>query len=290
MAYCVECGVKLEEGLKQCPLCYREVIAPPELIGKTELYLFPPKEGKSTKSSPRLDKTRKGVIELIITFMAIAVITLFITSFAHSSFSPYLPVGCTIIGGLYFLIALVKKPTYIGLSSWYVVLTMLLLSLIELTGGTFTWALYADLSLIFYWLVAVLPFFRKGRRQIPLLIIAAVSVIPYMIALDYLMGSFPSWSLYVALPVYLVVIICALLLMLRIYRGNPTITDIVLSLITISSLAVVAGNFFYLRYLKREQLLTWSKSVAIVSLCMIGFLVLNLTVRKVRHFFHNRIV
>ena len=32
MSYCVECGVKLEQSLKICPLCQTPVVNPNELI------------------------------------------------------------------------------------------------------------------------------------------------------------------------------------------------------------------------------------------------------------------
>ncbi|MDD2296763.1 MAG: hypothetical protein PHX79_03000, partial [Sphaerochaetaceae bacterium] len=78
--------------------------------------------------------------------------------------------------------------------------------------------------------------------------------------------------------------------LLRMRFGKPTITDLVLSVILSACWGVVAGDFFYLRMVASPRLLTWSSSVFIVGLALFLFLTLNVTLRRVRNYFNNRLV
>lgn len=291
MAYCVQCGVKLEAGSTACPLCNTKVHASAEIIGEAGVPLFPEDPTQTTFEHPLLDKNRKGFIELIIAFMAIAVITLIITAFAlGSTFSPWLPIVCVVLGGSYFLVAFFVKPFYPYFASWYVVLTVLLLGSIDIFDGTLSWSYYAILSLALYWLVAVLPFWVPKRYQKLSIVGALLSIGAYLPLLDALGGKGLTWSLSIALPTYGVFLFFLLFIVLRIRFGKPTITDIVLSIILATCWGIVAGDFFSLRRAGSSHLLTWSSSVFIVAVCLFIFLTLTITLRRVRNYFNNRLV
>ncbi len=291
MAYCVRCGVKLEPGATVCPLCGTEVHAPTEVIGQPGIPLFPTDNLNGPFEHQKLDKNRKGVIELVIAFMAIAVITLIITAFAlGASFSPWLPIGCVVLGGSYLFVGLFVKPTYQHLATWFAVITIVLLFIIDISDRKVGWSAYANLSIVLFWLTAVVPWTVQKRNRVYGYLLATVAVAVYLLAIDALAGDALSWSVTIALPTYGISLVASSFLWLRIRFGKPTITDTVMSLILVVCCGVVAADFFHLRTIASPLLLSWSSSVFIVAVCIMIFLTLNLTVRRVRNYFNNRVV
>ena len=290
MAYCVNCGVKLESGTTACPLCKTIVQAPPEVIGQPSEPLFPLINEHIHIDHPMLTKNRKGVIELVIAFMAIAVITLFITAFAIAHFSPWIPMALVLLGGSYLLVVLFVRPSYVKIASWFSVITIALLAIIDLYDMRFSWSLYANLSIALSWTLCVSPLLFKPQDRWGAIVLGAAAVATYLPLIDLVEGGGLGWSLSIALPTYAVVLLAVATLLVRMKFGKPTITDKVLSLIAISSWGVVAGDFFHLRSISSPLLLSWSSSVAIVALCIVIFLVLNMTLRRVRNYFNNRVV
>ena len=292
MAYCVRCGVKLEPGSTECPLCKTKVIAPDDVVGSPQgAPLFPASGEDGRTVYQRLDKNRKGVIELVIAFMAIATITLVITSFAlGASFSPWLPIGLVILGGSYILVAFFVQPIYTRIASWYVPITVVLLAIIDLNDLSLSWSVAAILSVVLYWFVAVVPSIFPKRRLKEAVATSVVAVAAYFPALDAAVSGALDWSLEIALPTYGVVLASLGFLVLRMYKGKPSVTDIVLSLILSACWGVVAGDFFHLRSIDARKLLSWSSSVFIVAVCLLVFLTLNVTLRRVRNYFNNRVV
>ncbi len=292
MAYCVRCGVKLESGSTVCPLCHTEVIAPAEVIGVQREPLFPTgSEGDVERlRHQKLDKNRKGVIELVIAFVVIAVITLLITAFAlDGTFSPWTPIGSVIIGGSYILVLFFVRPTYAKIASWYIGLTMVLMTVIDANDLVLSWSFPTNMSLLLLWIVAVLPWVLPRHLRLRGLFASIVAIAAYLVALDGMLTGQIDWSLAIALPSYAVVLVSLLFLFLRHRYGKPTVTDSVLSVILSACWGVVAGDFFHLRYTGSTQILSWSASVLVVAVCLLLFLTLNVTVRRVRDYFNNRV-
>ncbi|MFA5513432.1 MAG: DUF6320 domain-containing protein [Sphaerochaetaceae bacterium] len=290
MAYCVKCGVKLSEGTTSCPLCQTAVNAPNDVIGEKSFELFGGNTEINRLNYPLFDKHRKGIIELVVTFTVIGVITLLITHFALSSFNAIIPIAIVLLGSTYLLVGLYIKITYVKLASWYLLITVLLLFVIDLIDLKISWSLYSNSSILLYWVVFVLPWiFKKAKRTIAYMI-SAFAILLYFPFIDYLTNGSFYWSLSIGIPTYIVVLVCFLLLLLRIRFGNPTITDGVLSLIAISSIGVVAGDFFHLRSIGSKEGISWSLAVAIVAFSILLFLILKMALRQIRHYFHNRIV
>ncbi len=290
MAYCVKCGVKLEGGSVVCPLCNTKVMAPSEVIGEEKFPLLVKEEKPRNKFQPLLDKTRKGVIELVIAFAVIAVITLIITAIAlKGTFSPWLAIVSVIFGALYVLIPLLVKPIYSRLATYYLIFTALLVIALNFLIEPKEWAAVVLLSLGFYWVVAVVPFyFSKGKRYLSV-VLSLFAVPLFLVLLDAIFDERLSWSLSIALPTYGVVIISLGFSLIRLKWGRPTPTDIILSLILSSRWGVVAGNFFFLRASGSERLLTWGLSPFIVALLLLIILILMALFRRVRNFFTNRL-
>ncbi|MDC7245914.1 MAG: hypothetical protein PQJ47_08420 [Sphaerochaetaceae bacterium] len=291
MAYCVECGVKLAPGTTRCPLCNRKVVAPPQIIGTKENELFPPdNEQPHNFPSPRLDKRRKGLIELASTFIGIAIVTLVISGIVlKDSFSPWFSIMCVALGSLYFYILLFGKPEYVRISTLFSANTFVILLAIDVFDGSLSWSPFAAAGVFLYYILAVFPFHRGKIAPLKKAVIMICAVIASLFVIDLFDGKGLYWFVPIGLPTVVTAIVCLGLLYLRFHFGNPSMGDLVLSLILCASITTVAGDFFSQRLIEHQNMLSWSKSVAIVSVLLLLFLIASATVRKVRFYFTNKV-
>lgn len=292
MAYCVRCGVKLELGATSCPLCQTEVIATRDVVGKSTAPLFPGVAADSNEEFLKVDKRRKGFSELVITFMTISIIILLITGFAindEHAFDPWIPIVCVIFGGSYLLALLFCKISYPRLATFYTGLTIALLLFLDGYDLHLGWALYPVSALVVYWVIGVMPWILKRNRIVLGSVSGTVAIALFLLIVDALEGGGLLWFFPIALPTLLVVVVGFILLALRLRIGDPTITELVMSMILIVSVGVGSGDFFTMRALQSDQLFSWSTYVWIVALCLAVFLVAVATVKKVRLFFSNKI-
>ena len=291
MAYCVECGVKLEEGATSCPLCHRKVHAPKEIIGISKNSLFDSiDENERVFPSLKYDKRRKGLIELSLTFVGVAIVTLLITSFVlDGAFSPWFAIACTVLGSGYLFILLFSKLTYMRIATLFSIHTIITLFTIDVFNASLGWSLFAMNGVALFYLIGVFPFNNKIKSPIKKIGIVSAGILVSLFLFDFASGNSLTWFFPIALPTFLVTLACFAFLVLRYVYGNPSLSDIVLSIILNVSLGTVAGNFFSLRMIHSPHLLTWSVSVLIVSIILALFLLLNATIRKVRFYFTNKI-
>jgi hypothetical protein len=292
MAYCVRCGVKLEPGATECPLCNTKVIATDDLIGTSTDPLFPITAGAKDDEHMRLDKRRKGFIELVVAFMGISIVTLLITGFALNSthnFDPWLPIACVFIGGWYLLSLLLFKLTYTRLATIYTLLTMTLLFFIDIYNFPLTWSLYPISALGVFWVVGVMPWLLKRRRLVLGTVAGILAVAVFLLVVDALEGDGLAWFFPVALPTLLVVVVSASVLLLRLRGGNLLVSEVVMSVILIAAIGVGSGDFFAQRFLGSDQILSWSVNVWVVAAILGVFLFVLATVKKVKLFFVNKI-
>ncbi len=291
MAYCVECGVKLAPGTTRCPLCKREVIAPPEIIGEKESDLFPTGNDHShSLLLPKLDKRRKGLIELASTFIAIAIVTLLITGLAlKGSFSPWFSIMCVVLGSIYFYILLFGKMKYVRIATLFSANTIVSLLAIDIFDGSISWSSFAAVGVFLYYILAVFPLIKGKISPLKKMIIMVLSITVSVFLIDLFEGGSLYWFFPVALPIILTAVICFTILVARYYFGSPSMSDLVLSIIFIACISTVAGDFFAQRLLQSREILTWSKSVCIVSIILLLFLIASATLRKVRFYFTNKV-
>ena len=292
MAYCVRCGVKLEPGATSCPLCQTEVIATRDIVGKSTDPLFPGVVTDKTDEYLKIDKRRKGFSELVITFMVISIIILLITGLAfngNNSFNHWIPIVCVLFGGSYLLTLLYSKLSYPRLATVYTILTIGLLLFLDGYDLRFSWALYPASALVVYWVIGVMPWILKNNRAVFGSIGGWVSIALFLLVVDALEGGGLLWFFPIALPTFAVVVVGFILLALRSRIGDPTITELILSVILIASVGVGSGDFFTMRAIQSDQLVSWSTYVWIVAVCLGVFLVAVATLKKVRLYFSNKI-
>ncbi|MDD4763868.1 MAG: hypothetical protein PHR58_08450, partial [Sphaerochaetaceae bacterium] len=203
-------------------------------------------------------------------------------------FSPWFWIGCVFIGVGFILAPLVLPSRYVLLSSTYVLLTLAILLFIDAQIGGLSWSLYTTASLVLYWLIGVFPWVIKHKRLVLGIVVDVVSIGLYLFLLDIFDGPAVTWFFPVALPIYVVTLICAMIFGLRMRRGM-TVSEIVMGLILIACIAVGVGDIFYLRFIDHPDFVSWSLELWIIAGLLALYLIAVATIKKVRLFFTNKI-
>lgn len=94
MAYCVNCGVKLEESLEKCPLCNTPVYHPEEIIQKKAESPYPEERGTVEKVR-RTDLAVLLIVLLGSTALGCGLLNLFV--YKKSLWSLYVITACAVI-------------------------------------------------------------------------------------------------------------------------------------------------------------------------------------------------
>ncbi len=113
MSYCVNCGVKLEPSLTECPLCNTPVINPKELYSKKKISPYSREKGQ-VDVVKRRDLAILTSIVLIATSLSCLLLNLFV--FPGSLWSLFIIGACLLLFMLIFpAVIYTKLPIYISL-------------------------------------------------------------------------------------------------------------------------------------------------------------------------------
>lgn len=113
MSYCVNCGVKLEPSLTECPLCNTPVINPKELYSKKKISPYSREKGQ-VDVVKRRDLAILTSIVLIATSLSCLLLNLFV--FPVSLWSLFIIGACLLLFVLIFpAVIYTKLPIYISL-------------------------------------------------------------------------------------------------------------------------------------------------------------------------------
>lgn len=113
MSYCVNCGVKLEPSLPECPLCNTPVINPKELYDKKRTSPYPKERGQ-VDVVKRKDLAILTSIVLTATSISCLLLNLFV--FPESLWSLFIIGACLLLFVLVFpAVIYTKLPIYISL-------------------------------------------------------------------------------------------------------------------------------------------------------------------------------
>lgn len=113
MSYCVNCGVKLEPSLTECPLCNTPVINPKELYSKKKISPYSREKGQ-VDVVKRRDLAILTSIVLIATSLSCLLLNLFV--FSGSLWSLFIIGACLLLFVLIFpAVIYTKLPIYISL-------------------------------------------------------------------------------------------------------------------------------------------------------------------------------
>lgn len=218
--YCINCGVKLADTEKKCPLCYTEVYHP-ELKQPTARPLYP--QNKAPKLNPN-SKAFHGAV--IILFLIPVLVTLLAD--LHNDLTlnwfGYVAGGVTLAYVSLALPQWFKKPNpVIFLPCSFAATAVYLLYINIATGGawfmSFAFPVTAALALIFCTVVTLFRYVRRGRLYIlggAFMALGGTSLlIEFLLTVTFEI-SFKGWSIY---PLAALFLLGGLLIYLGINRS-----------------------------------------------------------------------
>jgi hypothetical protein len=293
MAYCVQCGVKLEEGSKQCPLCNTEVLLPKGVQEQPSEPLFA--QPLPPAGMGGITKTRKGVIELILSLFVVSELTVALSmilsgNVAHS----FIPLFSIAMAALSLILAFSNKPTFQRQASIQFLLAAVYLLGIDAADRNLSWSLVASPALGLLWMYVVFPsharISKAPRRSVVLVVL---STLAYLALVNGVLSGSLTWFVPVALPSLLVlVVLCWVFLFWFSRRRNKSIplADIVLGTLVVLFLSATVFDLFLSKYQRGVFILRWSESLLLSGLIILLFLVSVSVSRRVRRYFtsHNR--
>ena len=218
--YCINCGVKLEDTEKRCPLCGVEVFHPDLVRGEAEP-LYPPNKYPEPETGSRTGKI------VITTLTLMAVILMLMCD---------IQINRKIIWSGYAVGGLLTAYTAIVLPMWFrkpepgvfmpvtfVVIALFLMYINKKTGGnwffSFALPITVCMCVIATALTMLLRFLRKGRLYIfggtAVVLGLFVMLVESLLSVTFSNVYFVGWSLY---PAVALVLLGAMLVILAVHR------------------------------------------------------------------------
>lgn len=205
--YCINCGVKLADSEKKCPLC-NTVVCHPDFKPASERPLYP--ADKMPKSSSDSKVLNGAIIFLFL-------IPLFVCFFADLSldgkmeWSGYVAGALTVAYVAFALPRWFKKPNpVIFVPCSFVAAALYLLYINFATGGkwflSFAFPVIGGICLITCTVVTLMYYLRKGKLYI--LGGSFIALGAFMLLIEFLMGitfnlRFMGWSVYPLVVLFL---------------------------------------------------------------------------------------
>lgn len=291
MAYCIQCGVKLEERARQCPLCQTPVILPPQMERGDSEPLFPqplPKAG-----TDGINKTSKGIIELILSLLVVSEITIALTMwFSGNMAHSFIPLFSTAMAALVIAMALVAKHTYVAQSSIHIVLVAIYLLGLDAINRSFSWSLIAVGALALLWVFAVFTTTGKAKaHSVWTTLLLIFSPLGYVALINVVATGSLTWFVPVALPtacVFFFGVGLFFLLFLTRKKTRIPLADIVFFNLIVLFLTFTALDLFMTHYRQAIWRLSWSVSLfsaAIVLILLLGGVSAS---RRLRRYFTSQ--
>lgn len=211
MAYCIKCGVELDDKLENCPLCNIPAFDPETLKPKqtkeensSAFSGFPPREISEILTQPIIHRISHKTAALFSITMLIPVITVLLidilTNNAVSwSFYPILSVLYTWLSLVFPF--LFKTGKRLNLLINFVIASVIFLLLIDGFIPPVSWAWYPVMSLLLLFVIITTPTFIGKRYRFPIIIVFTTATALFLWFLEYLAGG--EWFLNLALPLTL---------------------------------------------------------------------------------------
>lgn len=290
MAYCVRCGVKLQDGSTFCPLCNTQVVLPPDMVEQKERPLF--SEKMPSRGFNGMNKTRKGMIELIVALFVVSELTVFMSMlFSGNGEKMFIPLFSIAMTSLSIILCLRSKKTYVTQAT--VLLCMIAVLLFGLDGADlrFSWSLLAAPAVLLGWVLAVLPFTRKAAgRPIATALSCILSVVAYLVLANIVLTGHLTWFAPVALPVTGTLLVLSSLFLLGFSRRrnkNIPVADVVLASLADLLLTITSLDLFLTAYQLGTFGLRWAQGLLASSILIILLLVGISVSRRIRRFFNS---
>ncbi|MEA4864076.1 MAG: hypothetical protein VB088_01605 [Sphaerochaeta sp.] len=293
MAYCIRCGVKLEEGSKACPLCKTPVHLPEGMEEQKQQPLFA--QNLPSKGMGGVNKTRKGVIELIVSLLVISELTVFLSMWLSGNGSQsFIPLFSIAMASLSLILAFSVKPAYTVQASIQCLLVAVYLFGLDAADLKISWSLIASPAVGVGWLYFVYPFSRRAAQKPKTAAgVCLAGSLAYLALINLVLEHSLTWFIPVTLPV-----IATLLVLLGLFglwfskRKNKRIplADVVLAALVVLFGTITSLDFFLSGYQLGVFTLRWSRGLLGASFVILVFLVSVSVSRRVRRYFtsHNR--
>ena len=206
--YCINCGVKLEDTEKRCPLCGVTVYHP-EISRPEAAPLYPPHR------YPVAEAASKAAQIVITTLMAIAALTnLFIDRQINGTVSW----GGIVAGGIWVAFVLVVFPFWFKkvnatmyLGTAVISIALYLWYICRVTGGSWFWTfalpvtayigalIYVQTILLLRWRKKALVILGAGFFALGLL----MPLMEYLMEVTFHPEGYPAWSVYPLMGLFL---------------------------------------------------------------------------------------
>lgn len=293
MAYCIRCGVKLAEGSKACPLCQTPVQLSPDMEEGKAQPLFA--QNLPPRGMGGVNKTRKGVIELIISLFVISELTVFLSMWLSGNGSQsFIPVFSIAMASLSLILAFSVKSSYTVQATIQCILISIFLFGLDAADLSLFWSLIASPAIGVCWLFFVYPFTRKAiAKPKTAAVICLLGSLVYLACINLVVNHSLTWFVPVTLPV--IATLLALVALFAVWftkRKNKRIplADIVLATLVIVFVTIASLDYFLTGYQLGAFGLRWSTSLLSASMVILLFLISVSVSRRVRRFFtsHNR--
>lgn len=163
MSYCVNCGVELGGGLKECPLCNTPVINPKELEEKAKMPAFPTEKGQ-------VETVKRHDMGLLITIVAVAAsvtcLVLNLLVYDSSLWSLAVIGACAMLWVMVFPVLIYRRfPVYVYLLFDGLMLAVYLYMITYVTAGS-NWFWQLGLPMIVL-LTVVVELFALCEQCLP---------------------------------------------------------------------------------------------------------------------------
>lgn len=207
MSYCVNCGVKLKNSEKKCPLCNTKVINPNKIDTEYE-----PIYSNKVENFKRINyKYLSKIVILILMITAFLILLLDYASSRSITWSLYI-VASILYLGTHLSFAVIKN-IYISLFIHLISTELFMLFIAYMTNGMH-WYLYLVLPFIFIvWIYIMLVTYlikrKKGEflKKLSLgLLFSGLTVIAVEACIDLFRYNFINynWSFYASLPITII--------------------------------------------------------------------------------------
>ena len=291
MAYCIKCGVKLEERAHECPLCQTPVILPPGLERGNSEPLFP--QPLPPKGTEGITKTSKGIIELIISLLVVSEITIALTMWFSGNFEhSFIPLFSTAMAALVIAMALVAKHTYIAQATTHIVLVSLYLIGLDSVNTRFSWSLIVVGALALLWVFAVFTTTKMARAHLGwTATVLIASLLGYLAMINSIVAGSLTWFFPVALPtacvLFLGVGLFSLLFLTR-NKNRLPLADLVFFNLIVVFLTFTAMDIFMTHYRDGFWRLNWSLSLFSAAMVLMVLLIGVSVSRRLRRYFTSQ--
>lgn len=278
MAYCVRCGVKLDKGLRACPLCDTEVVLLDEGIDENERAAFSSRVPRIRRPKFSMEFS-KSFVFLVTFILLIPLLVTFIVDFSMNktitwSFYP--------ITSLILVWVLLTYPSFIKGYSLFQVFTVdvlaisiFLLSLDRYSTPFPQWAHYAAISLLLIWAYVAGYVFVKNKSIILAFLIWMFAMLAYLWTMNVFTEG--RWFLPLAAPLVLLVFAAAFLITIILRRLQAKKVKRLFATgmsALILTILIITVNFIVDIYVFGKINFTWSLIMAAVLVPIVLFLLI----------------